>query len=320
MPAGRRELVLDPDEFYILASAEAVVRRRYSRRRRWSPTIRRWASCVRITRAFLILGSAWPKRAAPAASIVLEVRSHDVPFLLDHGQRVATLEYEAMERAARTGSMGRGASTRTIRARGLKLSKHFVVAPSTLRVMSTPRATGHCAGPTPRLLTGRPCVLGQPLRGVRLLPVRTYTTLNRRVGVEPTGREGMNRRRRSMDDTHVHTHVREAPLQARPCRRSVSTWSALTPGTRYDRFRSASLRRLSEHTTAELCFEPGAITYGYFEDGPCSRRRRTARCSTSKDRPSLRKDAEAAFSVETCPGVADRIGTEVDEPYRPCRP
>ncbi|MEI9914693.1 MAG: 2'-deoxycytidine 5'-triphosphate deaminase [Methylovirgula sp.] len=28
--------------------------------------------------------------------VVLEVRSHDVPFLLDHGQRVATLVYEQM--------------------------------------------------------------------------------------------------------------------------------------------------------------------------------------------------------------------------------
>lgn len=57
------------------------------------------------------------------AKIVLEVRSHDVPFLIDHGQRIATLLYEDM--AARPEHLyGQGIRS-NYQGRQLKLSKHF---------------------------------------------------------------------------------------------------------------------------------------------------------------------------------------------------
>ena len=47
---------------------------------------------------------------------VLEVRSHEVPFILEHGQIVGRLVYERMARAAATCSTAR-ASARTTRRR-----------------------------------------------------------------------------------------------------------------------------------------------------------------------------------------------------------
>jgi dCTP deaminase len=53
---------------------------------------------------------------------VLEVRTHDTPFLLEHGQTVARLVYEPLtERPARL--YGQGGSH--YQRQGLKLSKHF---------------------------------------------------------------------------------------------------------------------------------------------------------------------------------------------------
>ena len=54
---------------------------------------------------------------------VLEVRSRDVPFILEHGQPVAKLVYEAMTAKPRALYGGRGSS---YQGQGLKLSKHFV--------------------------------------------------------------------------------------------------------------------------------------------------------------------------------------------------
>ncbi len=81
----------------------------------------------------------------------------------------------------------------------------------------------------------------------------------------------------------------------------------LDPRTRYDRFGLQVSDDYLRHY-AELCFEPGAITYGYFEDG-LVRGAAELRVFASKDRLS-RKDAEAAFSVEL--GWRRRqIGTEL---------
>jgi dCTP deaminase len=57
------------------------------------------------------------------ARAVLEVRSHDVPFILDHGQIIGRLVYEHMdEKPAALYGSGLGSN---YQAQGLKLSKHF---------------------------------------------------------------------------------------------------------------------------------------------------------------------------------------------------
>jgi len=53
---------------------------------------------------------------------VLEVRSRDVPFILEPGQPVAKLVYEDM--AARPAALY-GGRTSNYQGQGLKLSKHF---------------------------------------------------------------------------------------------------------------------------------------------------------------------------------------------------
>ena len=57
------------------------------------------------------------------ARAVLEVRSHDVPFLLEDGQIVGRLVYERMQAVPQT-LYGAGAGS-NYQAQGLKLSKHF---------------------------------------------------------------------------------------------------------------------------------------------------------------------------------------------------
>ena len=61
--------------------------------------------------------------AAPTRA-VLEVRSHDVPFLIEHGQIVCRLVYEPMADVpeALYGAQGSGSN---YQSQGLKLAKHF---------------------------------------------------------------------------------------------------------------------------------------------------------------------------------------------------
>jgi dCTP deaminase len=57
------------------------------------------------------------------ARAVLEVRSHDVPFILEDGQAVGRLVYERMAQIPRE-LYGAGLGS-NYQAQGLKLSKHF---------------------------------------------------------------------------------------------------------------------------------------------------------------------------------------------------
>ena len=59
------------------------------------------------------------------ARAVLEVRSHDVPFILEDGQIVGRLVYERMSAVPRV-LYGAGLAS-NYQAQGLKLSKHFRV-------------------------------------------------------------------------------------------------------------------------------------------------------------------------------------------------
>ena len=59
----------------------------------------------------------------PGARAVLEVRSHEVPFILEHGQIVGHLVYEHMLHRPKS-LYGRDLGS-NYQAQGLKLSKHF---------------------------------------------------------------------------------------------------------------------------------------------------------------------------------------------------
>ena len=68
-------------------------------------------------------GFGLPDRGGAGSKVVLAVRSHDVPFLLDHGQRVGTIEFERM--AERPDVLYGGALHSNYQGQRLKLSKHF---------------------------------------------------------------------------------------------------------------------------------------------------------------------------------------------------
>ncbi|SIQ03872.1 dCTP deaminase [Rhizobium sp. RU35A] len=119
---GRDELILDPDEFYILVSREAVhVPPLYAAEMTpYDPLVGEF----RVHYAgFFDPGFGHAAVGGSGARAVLEVRSHEVPFILEHGQIVGRLVYEHMqERPDALYGSGLGSN---YQAQGLKLSKHF---------------------------------------------------------------------------------------------------------------------------------------------------------------------------------------------------
>ena len=115
-------LVLDPDEFYILASKEAVqVPPDYAAEMvPFDPLVGEF----RVHYAgFFDPGFGYAGAGGRGARAVLEVRSREVPFILEHGQTVGRLVYEHMlERPKSLYGQGIGSN---YQAQGLKLSKHF---------------------------------------------------------------------------------------------------------------------------------------------------------------------------------------------------
>jgi len=116
---GRGRLILDPNQFYILASKEAVTvpPDEAAEMVPFNPLVGEF----RVHYAgFFDPGFGMSGGGARA---VLEVRSHTVPFILEHGQTIGRLVYEPMtERpdvlyGADLGSNYQG--------QGLKLGKHF---------------------------------------------------------------------------------------------------------------------------------------------------------------------------------------------------
>jgi len=121
--SGRRELVLVPDEFYILASLEDI--RVEANEAAEMIAYDTSVGEVRVHYAgFLDPGFGLPEQNGRGSKVVLEVRSHDVPFLLDHGQRVGTLVFEPM--AERPDILYGQSIKSNYQGQGLKLSKHFV--------------------------------------------------------------------------------------------------------------------------------------------------------------------------------------------------
>jgi dCTP deaminase len=117
-----RNLILDPDEFYILASNEAVqVPPDYAAEMvPFDPLVGEF----RVHYAgFFDPGFGYAGAGGLGARAVLEVRSREVPFIVEHGQIVGRLVYEKM--LARPDQLyGTGIGS-NYQAQGLKLSKHF---------------------------------------------------------------------------------------------------------------------------------------------------------------------------------------------------
>ena len=117
LTAERGRLVLDPEEFYILASAETV-EIGAGDAAEMAPIAPEIGEFRAHYAGFFDpgFGVGSPSRA------VLEVRGRDVPFVLEHGQPAARLVYEPMQEQPRTLYGARGSH---YQAQGLKLGKHF---------------------------------------------------------------------------------------------------------------------------------------------------------------------------------------------------
>jgi dCTP deaminase len=123
IPAPKdKRIVLDPDDFYILASREAVaVPPDHAAEMRAYDTL---VGEFRVHYAgFFDPGFGHDAAGGRGARAVLEVRSHDVPFVLEHGQTVGRLIYERLT-AIPDRLYGQGIGS-NYQAQGLKLSKHF---------------------------------------------------------------------------------------------------------------------------------------------------------------------------------------------------
>jgi dCTP deaminase len=119
-----QSLILDPDEFYILASKEAVqVPPDYAAEMvPFDPLVGEF----RVHYAgFFDPGFGYAGAGGRGARAVLEVRSREVPFILEHGQIVGRLVYERM--LARPEALYGQAIGSNYQAQSLKLSKHFKV-------------------------------------------------------------------------------------------------------------------------------------------------------------------------------------------------
>ena len=116
---GRGRLILDPNQFYILASKEAVTvpPDEAAEMVPFNPLVGEF----RVHYAgFFDPGFGMTGGGARA---VLEVRSHTVPFILEHGQTIGRLVYEPMtERPDVLYGTDLGSN---YQGQGLKLGKHF---------------------------------------------------------------------------------------------------------------------------------------------------------------------------------------------------
>ncbi|MEO5805605.1 2'-deoxycytidine 5'-triphosphate deaminase [Devosia sp.] len=124
---GKNELILDPDEFYILVSDEAVhvPPDHAAEMVPFDPLVGEF----RVHYAgFFDPGFGHSAAGGTGSRAVLEVRSREVPFLLGHGQTIGRLIYERL--AERPDRLYGAASGSNYQAQALKLSKHFKPYPA----------------------------------------------------------------------------------------------------------------------------------------------------------------------------------------------
>jgi dCTP deaminase len=118
----RGGLILDPAEFYILASQEAVrVPPGYAAEMIAYDTL---VGEFRVHYAgFFDPGFGHGDAGGEGSRAVLEVRSYEVPFVLEHGQLVGRLAYERLTSVPHV-LYGQGVRS-SYQGQGIKLSKHF---------------------------------------------------------------------------------------------------------------------------------------------------------------------------------------------------
>ncbi|WP_299933610.1 2'-deoxycytidine 5'-triphosphate deaminase [uncultured Pelagimonas sp.] len=117
-----RQLVLDPGAFYILVSREAVhIPPGYAAE--MAPYLAMVGEFRVHYAGFFDPGFGHAAAGGTGARGVLEVRCHEAPFVLEHGQTVGRLVYERMSEVPET-LYGAGIAS-NYQGQGLKLSKHF---------------------------------------------------------------------------------------------------------------------------------------------------------------------------------------------------
>ncbi|MEE9346697.1 MAG: 2'-deoxycytidine 5'-triphosphate deaminase [Robiginitomaculum sp.] len=116
-------LILDPEEFYILASKEAV-KISANEAAEMAPVALEIGEFRAHYAGFFDPGFGLDSNDGKGSRAVLEVRGRDVPFILEDGQPVARLVFEPM-RSAPDGLYGDTGSH--YQSQGLRLSKHFVL-------------------------------------------------------------------------------------------------------------------------------------------------------------------------------------------------
>ena len=115
-------IILDPADFYILASREpvAVPPDQAAEMLAYDTLVGEF----RVHYAgFFDPGFGMPETGGAGSRAVLEVRSHEVPFLIDHGQIIGRLVYERL--IARPDRLYGTAIGSSYQRQGLALSRHF---------------------------------------------------------------------------------------------------------------------------------------------------------------------------------------------------
>jgi dCTP deaminase len=118
----RGGLVLDPEDFYILASEKPVkVPPTHAAEMIAYDTL---VGEFRVHYAgFFDPGFGHPAAGGEGARAVLEVRSYELPFVIEHGQVVGRLNYERL--TAQPNRLYGSSASSSYQGQGIALSKHF---------------------------------------------------------------------------------------------------------------------------------------------------------------------------------------------------
>jgi dCTP deaminase len=122
MVTPQKRLILDPDEFYILASKEAVLVPA-THAAEMEPFNALMGEFRVHYAGFFDPGFGLTETGGRGSRAVLEVRSHKVPFILEDGQMIGRLIYEPLSEPPAQ-LYGREIGSH-YQAQALKLSKHF---------------------------------------------------------------------------------------------------------------------------------------------------------------------------------------------------